>query len=103
MESVGPAVGEHQPLRVWMPHRLDAEHVPDFPLGPVGARYDVGDGVDFGVVRRYLGDDAAQDLVLVEGKVMEDQEVAGVRTVVGTDADYVTGVEIAEYVPADGL
>jgi len=34
---------------------------------------------------------------------VEDEEVAGEGTVVGAYADYVAGVEIAEYVAADRL
>jgi len=36
-----------------------------------------------------MGDDAQEYLVLVEGEVVEDQEVAGEGTVVGAYADYV--------------
>ena len=86
-----------------MTDRLDAEHVADLALGPVRTGNDVGDAVHFGIVRGQLDDDAGQYLVLVEGKVMVNHEVAGERPVVGADADHVTGVQVTKNVPADGL
>ena len=38
MHAVGPAVGQHEPLRVAVADRLDADQVADFALGPVGGR-----------------------------------------------------------------
>ena len=71
-------------------------------IGPVRGN-DVGNAVHFGIVRGQLDDDAGEYFVLVEGKVMVNHEVAGVRPVVGAYADHVTGVQVAKYVPADGL
>jgi hypothetical protein len=33
---------------------------------------------------------------VIEGEIVSDEEVAGVRAVIGADADDVTGVEVAE-------
>ena len=100
MHAVGPAVGQHQPFQVAVAHRLDADQVADFALGPVRAGHDVGDAVHLRIVGGQVGEHAAEQVVAVEGEVVRDEELAGVRPVVQADADDVAGIQVAEDVLA---
>ena len=57
----------------------------------------------FGIVGGQVGEHAAEQVVAVEGEVVRDEELPGVRPVVHADADDVAGVQVAEDVCADGL
>ena len=91
-----PAVRQHEPLGIGMPVQLDAYEVAQFPLGPIRRRHDFRDAVHLGIVGGNLSQDAAQQMIAVEGEIVRDQERAGERTVIRADADDVAGVEIAE-------
>ena len=54
-----------------------------------------------GLLGGQVGQHAAEQVVAVEGEIVRDEELAGVRPVVRADADDVAGVEVAEDVLAD--
>jgi hypothetical protein len=83
--------------------RLDADEVAHLAFGPARGRHHLGDAVDPRGVRRQVDEHAAEHVVAVEGEVVRDDKRAGIRAVVGPEADHVAGVEVAEEVLADAF
>lgn len=100
MGIVGPAIGENEAFGFRMTDGVDADEIAEFPFGPGGAGDGGRDADDGGIVLGEVDQDGAEKMVLIEREGMDDEKVAGVRAVIGPDADDVTGIQITEEVLA---
>ncbi len=101
MLALRPAIGQYKSLQVAVSHRFDPDQIPHLTFRPVCGWHHIRDAVNLRIVRRQIGEHAAQQVVLVECEIVRHHEIAGKRTVVDANADHVAGVEIAENILAD--
>ena len=53
---------------------FNSDQVAHFPLGPIRRRNDVRDAVHSGIVGRQFRQDAAEQVIVIEGEIVRHQE-----------------------------